>query len=196
MKVSKAKFIGVGILLVVVFLIAVNFFSSDQIDESASLVPTWRTHRDGSARQQQRSAGQGSEVVSRKRSESKGAASGDPAVTTAEREAAIEKMDEASTSYDPAELPVIRPYLESSDPELREAAVDAMINLGDASAGPMLREAAQKLDSDLEAKKMMDAADYVELPSANFKEISKMFKKRREEKKRRQEEEAEAGESQ
>lgn len=196
MKVSKAKLAGLAILLVVVAIIAVNLFSSDPSDESASLAPTERTQRDGSARQQKRVSKQGSSVVSRKRSDSDGTAAVDSATVAAEREAAIEKMNEASTSYDAAELPIIRPYLESSDPELREAAIDAMINLGDASAGPMLREAAQKLDSDIEAKKMMDAADYVELPSANFKEISELFKKRREEKKRRQEEEGEANESQ
>ena len=190
MKDSKAKLIGFGLLLVVVVLIAVNFYSSDPVDESTSLEPTGRTQRDGSARQRKQSRKQGSTAGSRKRSDSDGVAAVDSAAVVAEREAAIEKMDEASTSYDPAELPIIQPYLESSDPELREAAVDAMINLGDASAGPMLREAARKLDSDLEAEKMTDAADYVELPPANFKEISKMFKKRREEKKRRQEEEA------
>jgi len=98
----------------------------------------------------------------------------------AARDAAIEKIQEASTSYDPAELPVIRPYLESRDPDLRAAAVDAMIVLGDASAGPMLREAARKLESPEEAKAMEQAADYIELPSANLKQISETLKKRKE----------------
>ena len=196
MKFSKVTIIGFGLLLVVAVLIAVNFSSSDSIDELTSLEPTGRTQRDGSARQRQQSSKKNSTARFRESADSEGVTAVDSSTVVAEREAAIEKMDEASTSYDPAELPIIQPYLESSDPELREAAIDAMINLGDASAGPMLREAAQKLDSDIEAKKMMDAADYVELPSANFKEMSKMFKKRREEKKRLREEEAEAGESQ
>lgn len=97
----------------------------------------------------------------------------------ADREEAIEKMQDAATSYDPKELSVIRPYLESDDPKLREAAVDAMIVLGDASAGPMLRDAAKKLDSAEESKKMIKAADYVELPSASFKQISELLKKRK-----------------
>ncbi|OYU46344.1 MAG: hypothetical protein CFE44_02600 [Burkholderiales bacterium PBB4] len=96
------------------------------------------------------------------------------------RTEAIEKMQEASTSYDPAELPVIRPYLVHPDPKLRAAAVDAILVLGDASAGPMLREAARTLSSAEEAKKMEQAADYIELPPANLKEITEMMKKRRE----------------
>jgi hypothetical protein len=105
----------------------------------------------------------------------------DPNLAAAElekrRELAIEKMHEASISYDAAELPVIQPYLESPDPQLRAAAVDAMVVLGDASAGPMLRDAAKKLKSEEEAKKMEKAADYIELPPASVKDISENMKK-------------------
>lgn len=96
------------------------------------------------------------------------------------REQALEKIQDASVSYDAAELPVIRPYLLSSDPVLRAAAVDAMIVLGDASAGPMLREAAKSIESQEEAKQMLKAADYVELPPANIKEIAEKMRKNRE----------------
>lgn len=110
--------------------------------------------------------------------ETQGTSTADPAKA---RDAAIEKMQDASTRYDAAELPVIQPYLTSPDPELRAAAVDAMIVLGDASAGPMLRKAAKSLASTEEAEKMTAAADYVELPSGDFKEISEQSRKRREE---------------
>lgn len=107
-----------------------------------------------------------------------------PAADSAEveriRAEALEKIHDASVSYDAAELPVIRPYLLSSDPVLRTAAVDAMIVLGDASAGPMLREAARGLASEEEAKKMIQAADYIELPPANIKEIGEKLRKNRE----------------
>jgi len=94
------------------------------------------------------------------------------------RDAAIEKMHDAAVTYDPAELPVIGPYLESPDPELRAAAVEAMIILGDSSAGPMLREAALKLTAPEEILKMQQAADYIELPPANLKKISELMKNR------------------
>lgn len=94
------------------------------------------------------------------------------------RDAALEKMHEAAVTYDPAELQVIRPYLENPDPELRAYAVEAIIILGDSSAGPMLREAAKKLASPEEALKMEQAADYIELPPANLKQISEFIKSR------------------
>ncbi len=95
------------------------------------------------------------------------------------RAEALEKIEEASTSYDPAQLPVIRPYLIHPDPALRAAAVNGMLVLGDASAGPMLREAARTLSSPEEAKKMEEAANYVELPSANLKKHAERAKERK-----------------
>lgn len=70
------------------------------------------------------------------------------------------------------QLAVIRPYLTNVDAELRAAAVDAMIVLGDASAGAMLRMAAAEISSAEEAAVMMEAADYVELPPANLKKLT------------------------
>ena len=96
------------------------------------------------------------------------------------REEALEKIQDASVTYDAAELPTIRPYLESSDPVLRAAAVDAMLVLGDAAAGPMLREAAQRLESEDEAKQMIKAADYIELPPADIKEMADKIRKNHE----------------
>ncbi|MEO8616643.1 MAG: HEAT repeat domain-containing protein [Luteolibacter sp.] len=92
------------------------------------------------------------------------------------REAAIDQMHDAATTYDKAQLPVIQPYLVDPDPELRAAAADCMIILGDASAGPMLREAAKKMDSAEEAKDLEKKADYVELPPIDIKKASKLFK--------------------
>lgn len=183
MKVSKATLIGFAILVVVLAFIAISAPSNDPVDSSSTVEASQKKQRVRTSRSRQKTHTKQhiSSVASRRpRSESDSAVAVDPATLLAEREAAIEKMDDASTSYDPAQLPIIQPYLESSDPKLREAAIDAMINLGDAAAAPMLRDAAAKLKSDLEAKKMNEAADYLELPSANFKEISEMFKKRRE----------------
>lgn len=95
------------------------------------------------------------------------------------RAEALEKIEEASTSYDPAQLPVIRPYLTHPDPALRTAAVNGMLVLGDASAGPMLRDAAKSLSSPEEAKKMEEAANYVALPSANLKKHAERAKERK-----------------
>lgn len=179
MKYSKTTFIGLGVLLMAVTLIVVNFLPQNKPDESSSSVRLEKTHADKSSRNLKPSHKSDSTASSNRVREKVPAA--DPAVVAAEREASIEEMQDASTSYDPKELPIIQPYLESADPLLREAAVDAMIVLGDASAGPMLRAAAQKMDSKEESKKMMEAADYVELPPASFKQISEMMKKRKKE---------------
>lgn len=78
-------------------------------------------------------------------------------------------IEDAASSYSAEELPKIQPYLLHPDPEVRAAAVQGMINLGDASAAPLLRTAAQLAPSSQEAEGMKKAADYVELPSASLR---------------------------
>lgn len=96
-----------------------------------------------------------------------------PAIAADAVQTAVPKMDEilgqihdASVTYDPKELPKIQPFLTHENPEVRKAAVDGMVILGDASAGAMIREAAKSAPTPQEAVKMLEAADYVELPSA------------------------------
>lgn len=91
---------------------------------------------------------------------------------------ALERMHEASITYDRAQLKIIQPYLTHPDAELRSAAINAMVVLGDASAGPMLREASKTAPSPREAVAMEEAADYVELPSADFKVLLEELKNR------------------
>ena len=57
--------------------------------------------------------------------------------------------------------------------------MNGMVVLGDASAGPMLRDAARSLSSPEEARKMEEAANYVELPSANLKKHADRAKERK-----------------
>lgn len=96
--------------------------------------------------------------------------------TEAARVAVLEKIQDAATTYDPAQLHIIRPYLKSGDPEIRSAAVEAMIVLGDASAGALLREAAAGIPAGDEATAMIKAADYVELPPADLSELTRKAK--------------------
>lgn len=84
------------------------------------------------------------------------------------KEEILESVHQASITYDPKELPVIQKYLLDADPEIREAARNAMIVLGDASAGPMLRDASKLAPTPHEAVAMLEAADYVELPSGTL----------------------------
>jgi hypothetical protein len=81
-----------------------------------------------------------------------------------EKREILAEIEDAAVSYDPAELPRIRPYLEHADGEIRAAAMDGMVVLGDAAAVPMLRDAAARLASRQEAEKFRQAAAFLELP--------------------------------
>jgi hypothetical protein len=77
----------------------------------------------------------------------------------------LAQIEDASVTYDAKALPLIEPYLLNPDPVVREAAMKGMINLGDAAAGPLLREASHHVSTPQEAVALLEAADYVELPS-------------------------------
>lgn len=80
----------------------------------------------------------------------------------------LEHIQDAAISYSAEDLPKIQPFLTHSDPEVRAAAVEGVITLGDAAGGPLLRKAAEVAPSQAEADAMRKAADYVELPSASL----------------------------
>ena len=80
----------------------------------------------------------------------------------------LEAIHEASISYDAKELPKIQPYLIHPDAEVRAAALDGVLVLGDAAGAPLLRQAASTLKDPREAVKFLEAADYLELPSGSL----------------------------
>ncbi len=83
-------------------------------------------------------------------------------------EAVLESIHEASISYDAKELPRIQPFLLHPEKEVRAAAIQGIIVLGDAAGGPLLRSASRQTANPKEALEMLEAADYVELPSASL----------------------------
>lgn len=86
-----------------------------------------------------------------------------------EKDKIIDKVRDASTTYDAASLPIIEPYLYSPDPEVRGEAVNAIVNLGDKAGAALLRKYAEK-ESDLERKlEILKLADWLELPSGKFR---------------------------
>lgn len=80
----------------------------------------------------------------------------------------LEAIQDAAVSYDAKELPKIQPYLLHPDPEVRAAARQGMIDLGDAAAGPLLRAASNLALSPEEALALKEAANFVELPSGSL----------------------------
>jgi hypothetical protein len=80
----------------------------------------------------------------------------------------ISRLQEASFTYDAAALKDIQPYLASSDPAVRQAALDAVVTLGDPEGAKVLREAAGKTRNAAEAAELRAKADYLELPPASL----------------------------
>jgi hypothetical protein len=85
------------------------------------------------------------------------------------KQAILDAIQLASVSYDPSELPSLKPYLTHSDPEIREAALNGIIVLGHAAGAPLLRDAASRISNPIEASELLRKADYLELPSAPIK---------------------------
>lgn len=84
--------------------------------------------------------------------------------TAAHREEAQAVIDAASVTYSPEGVQAIRPFLLDPDPEVRMAARDGMVQLGEVDAVPLLRAAAGKLKDQLEIASFHEAADLLALP--------------------------------
>lgn len=92
------------------------------------------------------------------------AASTRPAFAVEDHATALDMMRDAMVTYDPANLPVIARYLAHEDEALRAAALDNMLQMGEKAAAPLLRAAA-KTAAPAEAVALLEAADFLELPS-------------------------------
>ena len=80
----------------------------------------------------------------------------------------LQAIEEAAVSYDARELPKIEPFLRHPDAEVRAAALRGMLTLGDAAAAPLLRAASRQAATPQEAVALIEAADYLELPSGSL----------------------------
>jgi hypothetical protein len=81
------------------------------------------------------------------------------------KEEIVPYLEEASTRYDETSVQLISPYLDNQDPEVRNAAVNAMLVSGRASGAGPLRLASKRLIDPHEAVSYLEAVDYLELPS-------------------------------
>ena len=85
---------------------------------------------------------------------------------TPDKETILSNLVQYSSSYQATALPLIAPYLSSSDPEIEEAAVNAIVVIGSPAGAPLLRQAAGAMKDPHDAAALLDKADYLELPSA------------------------------
>lgn len=78
--------------------------------------------------------------------------------------ALLNALHEAASTYSPEGIPLIEPSLYSSDRQIREAAADAMVALGETEGAKVLRQAAAKARDPREAVALIERAEYLELP--------------------------------
>ena len=76
------------------------------------------------------------------------------------------EIEEAVVTYSPEALPFLGKLLASGEPDVREAARDGLVRLGEKGGAVLLRRATAKLTDPEEIKKFLETADYLELPSA------------------------------
>lgn len=79
-------------------------------------------------------------------------------------DAALEAITDLAVTYDAAAVPALARYLGHSDPEIRSAARDGLIQLGERAAIPFLEAAAKTAPVD-EAKELREAAEFLALPT-------------------------------
>ena len=88
-----------------------------------------------------------------------------PMVDNQRRDEVRLEIDAAVVTYSPEGVKAIRPYLLDADPEVRGMARDAMVQLGEQDAIPLLREAALHLKDQPEIDSLREAADLLALPA-------------------------------
>jgi len=75
-------------------------------------------------------------------------------------------IDSAVVLYSPEALPTFERFLASNEPDVREAARDGLVRLGETGGAALLRHATARMTDPEEIKRMLETADYLELPSA------------------------------
>lgn len=88
-----------------------------------------------------------------------------PAMDPARQAEAVARIQEAAVTYSPDGVAAIRPYLKDPDPAIRQAARDGLVQLGEADAVPILREAALRAQDPGEVASLREAADLLALPA-------------------------------
>lgn len=80
------------------------------------------------------------------------------------RTAVLAMIEEAMVTYSEEGLVVLGPLLRHPDPAIRAAAIDGVVQLGETSGAKVLREASRRVGNSSDAAKMIEAAEFLELP--------------------------------
>ena len=74
-------------------------------------------------------------------------------------------IESAALRYEPSAVKDIKPWLLDTDPQIRQAARDGLVMLGESDAIPFLRDAASRLKDPAEIASFHEAADLLSLPA-------------------------------
>jgi hypothetical protein len=94
----------------------------------------------------------------------KAALAADTASNEAVREQVLNVIDDAMVTYNVSGLAVLSPMLEHPDPEIRQATIEGIVQLGEASGAKTLRDAARRATDSKERAQLLDAAKFLDLP--------------------------------
>lgn len=90
-----------------------------------------------------------------------------PSVLAPESRAALlQEIEDMAVQYDARMLPQLEPLLSHSDAEVRAAAAQGIVTLGETAGAALLRRAALSAPTPEEAVRLKSQADYLELPPA------------------------------
>lgn len=87
-----------------------------------------------------------------------------PGEASTGREQTLEAIQELAVTYDAASVPALARFLSNADAEIRAAARDGLIQLGERAAIPYLEEAARHATAE-EANALREAAEFLALPT-------------------------------
>jgi hypothetical protein len=88
-----------------------------------------------------------------------------PALTTNQVLEKLSAVEELAVRNDPAALKELLVTLSDSNPKIRRAALDAVIQVGDRAAIPTLKALAAKTEDAREKTALLDAVEFLEMPS-------------------------------
>jgi len=80
-------------------------------------------------------------------------------------DAARNLINDAWAEYDPAQVPVLSRYLAHPDPEIRAAAREGLVQLGEPAGIPVLEAAARNATDPEESHALRKAAEFLALPA-------------------------------
>lgn len=92
-----------------------------------------------------------------------------------EKQQQLLEINEAMTTYSKEGLPILTPYLSSPDAQIRAATIEAVVQLAVPEGAEVLRNAANTAKTPQERVKLLEGAEFLELPRLPVEELRKMI---------------------